>query len=256
MNERLTESFFDLILDVPGYNTETDVINNDFKSINNAFLYFGSTTNYQSDLFNFTDLENLDFSMLCPVKNVKKRQIFSIIKIHRKKCSHKKVSRIERNKIKKLVEEDLANLINKNNFQKRFKFLEKSFEKVKECKNKKRLYDEDVIVKKIMSNFNKFLRLLLFPFINNTNSEIITKKFFNVLSCKEFLSQIEVKQLIKANEVKNISKTLLSLNLSFIFEFFIESNYFHNYLLEKLKKNFEDGYVNSFIAYTLKIKNK
>jgi hypothetical protein len=219
MNERLTESFFE-------YPDETKNENNDFKSINNAFLYISASTNYQSDLFNFTDLDNLDFSAFHV--NFKKK-IFEITKIHRKKCLHKKDSRIERNKIKKLVEAD-AKLVFQKNLKKRFKILETIYN-TNEFKIKKRLYDEDVIVKKIMSNFLKFLRLLKKEKIEISN--LSNRGFFNIISCKEFL-------------LENVSV------LNF-FEYFTESNYFHNYFFEKLQKNFEKNYICAFIGYIKRI---
>jgi hypothetical protein len=257
--ESLTESIFD-----QGYRDELKGggemgdTNNDFKNINNAF----NTTNFQTTdyYFNFTYLDNMDFSMLCyPISLSRKKNIFNIFKVHRRKCGHIRTPRIQRNKIKNLVEQDLKIMLQKEKKKRRFVKLELSYKNISKKINK-RLYDEDVIIKKIMSNFLKFVRLLLISITKgnkNKNFNFNNKQFFNVLHSKEFLNENILKSLINnhnkfgSNDIS--SNKILKYKLIKIFGYFIESNFFHNYLIEKLQKNYDESYLSSFIGYIKKI---
>jgi hypothetical protein len=252
MNERLTESFFDLGECHNNPQDEAENLGNDFKSINNAFLYIGGSTNYQSDLFNY-DLDNLDFSTLYPVVAVK-RQLFCICKIHKRGCGHKK--RIGRGRIKGLVEKDITSLL-KGYKNKRFRNLERFYKLDKgPRRDRKRLYDEDVIVKKIMSNFFKFIRLVVKSLYKSTVSELTHKYFFNVPSCQEYLNKTALNTFIKTTNNTGGGQDILTWSLDKVFDSFVESYYYHSYLVEKLKTTFDENYICAFINYTKQIRRK
>lgn len=241
--------------------------------------------------------KNVDESILyrwkeCPEsgydENVK---VFYIRKVHRNNCEHQKDNyffKAKRNRIKSLVQQDFALL---KIFLLRDKsFLSKSYKiegmlniETKDliltnsdqtlsksnpfnCKNRKfRLFDKDVIIKKIMSNFIKFIKLLVDNLLNNDQKEeskivfnrISKSKFCTIEQCKIFLKQ-SIQDLTQSdnNKFANVSilKRATNLKLQTLFStLFINSKYFNEYLINRIKSAYDKGYLTCFISYINKI---
>lgn len=154
---------------------------------------------------------------------------------------------------------------NRNNF----------YLKKKTTNRKFRLFDKDVVIKKIMSNFLKYIKLIIENYIENhdlhTQYDIDKKKFeekfSNISKCKAFLIKYNIKDFLILKQKKTIKKdkkllrnqipdfvTFLEMKLSDIYILhFKNSNYMKNYILPKIRQNHDKSYYLHFIQYMNKI---
>jgi hypothetical protein len=220
--------------------------------------------------------------------HTKDNKIFYVYKTHHKKCRHRK-RKIKRNKIKSQVLGDFRNILRKRTnlqtYENKFKEI---FNKLLSTKNsdnkiisdqnlinkkkitnrKFRLFDKDVIIKKIMSNFLKFIKLIFdyaiskFELPNNFYKLEKNKNFYSIKQCKDYLNSTSMFKLVtkenkqnkKIQELEELN-TLLNLKFYTIFEQnFVNSNYFFNYLSERIKMHHKnDEYYENVIKYIGKI---
>jgi hypothetical protein len=301
LNETLTEQFdpFDNEIEIQNLRNQSHLTN---LSGNNFYSTCFYTENIYTDDFSFI-FHNDDFtnanSFLKKIPKFQKRlrkeiyekkvlqkeKYFYIYKKHKVDCKHK-VKKIDRNKIKNLIQKDFFNFfgVGQNNFcKKRFlnhfensgeinlidEYSEVKMIKIKKSKNRNfRLFDKDVIIKKIMSNFCKFLKIIFEFFLskllcvkNFKIKEFDSEKFYAIEHCIEFLKKnnfsdiVQIKDKIpKSDRIKY--NFIFSSNLHIIFsELFINSDFFFNYIIEKIKSKYDNEYFISFMNYTKKIIN-
>lgn len=155
----------------------------------------------------------------------------------------------------------------------------KLFLKKKTTNRNFRLFDKDVVIKKIMSNFLKFLKLILESFtIDNKSSSIYEIKrktfqenFSNELKCKTLLNNKKMKDflLIKnkkscnkkrsLNRKNNINKdcdcaAFLEAKLIDVYKnVFLSSSFLLKYTFPKIKKDHDQSYYLHFNKFLLKI---
>ena len=134
-----------------------------------------------------------------------------------------------------------------------------------------RLFDKDVVIKKVMSNFMKFIKLVLENFLIEKGlknkfelrQKIFEEIFANVEKCKEFLNKkIILDFLIKKNDIKTkIWKNKKSeitnffdLKIIDIYKInFLDSNFMQNYVFPKIKKDHDQSYYLHFVQFLHKI---
>jgi len=226
----------------------------------------------------------------------KSEKFFFIYKHHTNGCRHKN-RKIQRNKIKNFIEKDFMlifdkKVFNKHRFSEYLKVNENtlnnldftnysnisnfsfgSINKNENCKIKKttnrnfRLFDKDVLIKKIMSNFLKFVKIVLEIFISKVlNIRNIKIKdfdpcsFYSFEQCKEFLEKTKFSDYFDVKSYKiskcliNKYRFLLRSNMFQIFsEFFLNSTYLFEYLIEKIKSKYDNFYFLCFLNYAKKI---
>jgi hypothetical protein len=324
------------MINTPCFVSEMDTTNN--ASLSSSSFPF--LTNFQTDLYNISEYELNDHSLLLPIKGedvsnmsfldvisylkqkkeerklnqfqtfkkqqfpsevnitkkrkIKKKQkrkshktlLFYIYKAHNNGCLHKKILKIKRDKIKSIINEDIKDLLSIRNLNchlNKYKILsQKYFNKenslvIKEdlilnSKNRKfRLFDKDVVIKKIMSNFVKFLRLFLKmifkkQYKRDLNIEIglKNKSFINTNQTQTFL-KLNLRELIKDNKIDKKMENETDPNLKmltqitlkeFFTKYFINSNYFHSYLINKTLKSYDEKYMVSFLKHINEIIKK
>jgi hypothetical protein len=286
-------------------------------SMNNFYSTCFYTENYQvsedfSFVFNHEDfkIQNKADTLYKKIRKFNKKiestkkisgktqpeKFFFIFKKHTIGCKHKN-RKIQRNKIKNLIEKDFLLIFDKKVFNKyRFsEFLQInentlnnlditnysnisnfSFDsinknehyKIKKTTNRNfRLFDKDVMIKKIMSNFLKFLKIVLEIFISKVlNIRNIKIKdfdpviFYTFDQCKEFLEKKNFSDYFDIASYKiskcqiNKYRFLLRSNMFLIFsEFFLNSTYFFEYLIDKIKSKYDNFYFSCFMNYAKKI---
>jgi len=155
-------------------------------------------------------------------------------------------------------------------------FDENIFLKKKTTNRNFRLFDKDVVIKKIMSNFMKFLKLIIEIYLQENHGNFhyeIKKKLFeeifsNVQKCKEFLYNKKISNFIitkKTNSTKkfhfssnvlghNINEIFLKLNLIELYKtHFLNSDFLVNYIFPKIKKDHDKSYYKHFTQYLKKL---
>jgi hypothetical protein len=219
-------------------------------------------------------------------------KLFYVYKKHRIECRHK-LRKIQRNKIRNFIEKDFLllfekkeyrknrfyeffdgneNFLNNSNFADISNFAADSDHNLEHFKIKKitnrsfRLFDKDVIIKKIMSNFLKFVKIIfeiflskVFDIKNLKIKDFEPGVFYTFEQCKEYLVKNKFSDFVEVSD--KISKCnrkkyrfLLGSNLLVIFsEFFVNSTYFFDYLIDKIKSKYDDLYFVCFMNYTKKI---
>lgn len=213
---------------------------------------------------------------------LEKQKMFYVYKKHRIQCKHK-IRKINRNKIRNFVEKDYINFFDdgcesysikcKNNFLHEIKknLYDKNCSRLIEIKKSTnrnfRLFDKDVIIKKIMSNFFKFLKILFELFMskmldikNLKIKEFDYADFYTVEQCKEYLNKHNIFDFFQLNKKITLNfdrkkfKSLLDSNLFQIFgEIFINSFYFFDYLVVKIKSKYDEDYLKCFMNIIEKI---
>lgn len=221
---------------------------------------------------------------------------FYVRKVHKKNCIHQyKDIKVKRNKIKNFVNKDLDSilkslkensyLIFKKNSSSYLKKLEKEIKKreslqlkpslstIRKNQNNRnfRLFDKDVIIKKIASNFLKFLKLIYdgiksVKTSSNDNEKVMDSLKFNFSEYKKICSIEQFKEFLKLNfdnlinnSNKNEFKCILlnelqGISLHQIFScFFIVSQYFQDYLINKIKSRYDSDYLLIFLEFIKKL---
>jgi hypothetical protein len=205
-------------------------------------------------------------------------KIFIIYKQPKQRCKHRHKAKIHKNLLKNIVKQDfeaytkercfnyfgdskLENLLKKsNNFP-----YSKLRKKIK--KGKIRIFDDDVMVKKIIKCFCKFVKMILIlikekTLYKNDSMEFkITEKDKSFCSKKEayfFLLKVKLETCfispikeIKYNVLidKNI-EGLLNMSLFKIFKnVFVNSSFFHDYYTCNLKYKFGEDYLSYFLFF-------
>lgn len=222
---------------------------------------------------------------------------FYVRKVHKKNCIHqynKNNIKVKRNKIKNFVNKDLDSILNsvkennflifKKNSGSYLKKLEKEIKKneslqlkpslssIRKNQNNRnfRLFDTDVIIKKIASNFLKFLKLIYdgiksIKSSSNENEKIKDSLKFNFSEYKKICSIEQFKEFLKLNFDNLISNSnnqfkcillneLQGISLHQIFScFFIVSQYFQDYLINKIKSRYDSDYLLIFLEFIKKL---
>jgi hypothetical protein len=237
-----------------------------FKDNTNAqFTNYFQSTNINTEFFPVSEFEGVDEFSMTSINVFKKSkkltknqtdQIFYILKIHRKKCRHK-VKKLERNRVKNCLEEDFENFIqdtSKTTNLNNLKYEKNNLNNIKSKNRSFRLFDKDVIIKKIMTNFLKFLRKMLELRYKSEVKEIQKLKFYSLEQCKKFLRLNTVSQVYTIINCKTEHEYLYSKQLIKVFEEnFINSKYFVEYLIEKIKLKFDEEYTCCFLQYIKRI---
>ena len=121
-----------------------------------------------------------------------------------------------------------------------------------------------------MSNFLKFLKLILENFINRNNLRFIYEikktnfeiKFSNIKKCKDFFEKYKIRDYLKLlgkekkinSHLINNFKTFLDLKIIDIYSnFFLSSDFLISYLFPKLMMNHDNSYYLIFCQYLQKI---
>jgi len=137
-----------------------------------------------------------------------------------------------------------------------------------------RLFDKDVVIKKIMSNFLKFLKLILeiFSLDNKLSSIYELKKrnfeenFANELKCKTFLNSKKIrdflllkksqkkKRSLKNNIIGGEHEAFLDAKLIDVYQnVFLNSSFLTKYIFPKIKQDLDQSYYVHFNKFLLKI---
>jgi hypothetical protein len=255
----------------------------------------GSKKNFKQKKFKTPENKNFSTSkkILRNKPKVNYTKFFYVRKVHKKKCVHhsrKNNIKVKRNKIKNFVNQDLEVIlksVKENTFQiykrKSINYINKLEKEIKKCelqiqpstirknqKNRKfRLFDKDVIIKKIVSNFIKFLKLMYdgkkFDSSSNEIKKINDSFKFNFSEYKKICSIEQIKEFLKfnfdnivINNNKANSSMLLNdlqnISLQQIFScFFLTSKYFQEYLINKIKSSYDSDYLLIFLEFIKKI---
>ena len=250
---------------------------------NTSSQFYASTDYYVNNFTNLSEFERDDKEYLKkphkfdslfgekPLKNPlvneenfeEKKVVFVVNKRHNYKCRHlANVSKsVRKNKIRLCFEDDFQKIIAnnfegmKNNFYLLFKKIAKikSFEKC--SKNRKfRLFDKDVIIKKIICHFYKFISSLTsfiekhFKYKIKLNDTIRLKKrsqtsFKSIISLK--ICQLDEK--IPNQNIPQSLQKIVSLTCVEIYKkYFINSSYFQE-ITENFKIKHGDVYYQYFL---------
>ena len=257
------------------FKNEEDIWNN------TSSQFYASTDYYINNFTNISELEKDDAQLLKkstkfdsvfdekPLKNpfvvqnpsIEKRVFFIISKRHTYKCKHlSNISKsFRKNKIKLSLENDFNLLLSTNmtDFKNTFHCFKKkiiplkSFEK--STKNRKfRLFDKDVIIKKVICHFYKFISCM----INLIEKEVKVKINLNDIikqkkksqSCFRKILWMKICELEGTGGIYNQNiKMFLSLTFLEIYnEFFLNSHYFQQ-ITENFKTRHGDYYYQYFI---------
>jgi len=228
----------------------------------------------QKDYFTFkTSIESISISL--------QKENGKMQKIKTKTNSHAKQLKEENSKIKNLnIEDDIA-FLNTFNAIKSTNLLCLSetgkddnnlFLKKKTTNRNFRLFDKDVVIKKIMSNFLKFVKLIIESFLidNKFNSLYELKKksfeenFANEQKCKSFLFNKKIKDFLlikKFNNKKSLThknecnyKAFDQTYLIDVYQnVFLCSSFLIKYIFPKIKKDHDLSYYSHFNKFLLKI---
>lgn len=153
---------------------------------------------------------------------------------------------------------------------------ENLFLKKKTTNRNFRLFDKDVVIKKLMSNFLKFLKLILEKFINDNKLESIyeikkknfEENFSNEQKCKTFLISKKIKDFLLKKKCSNSQKNNIYNNKMISFDYdalletklidiyqnaFLSSSFLVKYIFPKIKKDHDHSYFMHFNKFLLKI---
>lgn len=248
---------------------------------NNSSYFFASTDCFINNFTNVSDLEREEEFMrklatfdnvMCekPLKNkivnetetAEKINTFIVNKRHTYKCRHLSqiTNSIRKNKIKLSLEDDFRSITEnsfsglKNSFLAMLRNLSPQKTLDKPSKNRKfRLFDKDVVVKKIISHFYKFLSYQIGAFEKQYKvllevDNIVKMKKRSQTSFKSILDKRLV-QVDKFAESKQLLKfRFLTVKLVDQFrEYFLNSHYFQE-IIENFKKKHGESYSQYFIS--------
>ena len=88
---------------------------------------------------------------------------------------------------------------------------------------------------------------------NEENFKILSQKqFFSIKQCKEFLFNYKISDILNLN--KNCIEKFFDFNFHKIFsDFFVNSNFLHNYMINKNRVTYQDNYLVIIFKYINKI---
>lgn len=261
------------------FKNEDDIWNNNSSQVYASTEYYNNFTNIselerddihylkKSSKLDTTFDENLFKNSLFDGNNgcifKKNNLMFSINKRHSYKCKHlSKISKsVRKNKVKLSLEDDFTKIFSYNfdGFNNKFGNIKKNFSQYKSFeKNSKirnlRLFDKDVITKKIICHFYKFSTSLVNFLEKNFKikikiNETIKLKKKNQLNFKKILN-IKIAELSdKCNEYtlpQHVNDVLSMTCLNLYKEFYLNSNYFYD-ITQNFKFRYGDFYYQTFI---------
>jgi len=232
------------------------------------------------EMINIHEIQDIHHSYEDKLSKIKNTKLFIIYKQPKQRCIHRHKSSLHKNQLKNLVKKDFMkcikgpekNVLGFGNFKfenllkKKINFPYSELRK-KIKKGKIRIFDDDLIVKKIINNFCKFVKLIM-NFIqedtmyNNDNVEFkIVEKNKNFCSKKDaslFLQNVKLENCFKTTfkdftytdfRSKNV-EILLNMTFFKIFKnVFVNSKFFHNYLITSLGNKFGDDYLSYFLYF-------
>lgn len=151
-----------------------------------------------------------------------------------------------------------------------------TFLKKKTSNRNFRLFDKDVVIKKIMSNFLKFVKIIIEYFLIENKLELIyeirknvfEEIFCNLEKCKEFLfgkkiidflickkrNFVNKKINIKNDKMKYKTLSFIDTRIIDVYKFmFLNSGFLINYIYPKIKKDHDQSYYIHFMQFINKI---
>ncbi len=185
---------------------------------------------------------------------------------------NKKNIKLNKNKINQ-------NNLTKNNFNLNFININLEKNEIKEKKYKEkekdelfinkitsnrnfRLFHKDVVIKKIMRNFMKFLKSIITHFFKDINKSVTFDfnilqyegNFTNFNKSRLFLNNNYLRDLISFSQRKLLDKKIQELKLiDFYKDFFLNSKYLLDFIYPKIIKDHEILYHSHFVEYLNKI---